>query len=173
MILENKKIRLRPLKREDIDTTFTWRHDPELRMLAQFHSYPITYELEKEWIEAILNDRTNRNVYFAIETIDQSKLIGYFQLKNIDWISKVAWLGVVIGEKSSRGLGFGKESLEMGLKYASNYLNLRKISLEVIVENKAAIHLYEKIGFIHEGTLKDHFFFSGQYHDIFLMSLTF
>lgn len=173
MILENKNIRLRPLKRKDLETTLTWRHDPELRMLAQFHSFPITYELEKEWIETRLTDRSDKNICFAIETTVDNNIIGYINFKNINWISRVAWLGILIGNKVNQGKGYGKEAMELGLNYSSKFLNLRKISLEVIANNTSAIKLYENLGFKKEGALKEHFFFGGDYYEVVLMSLFF
>jgi len=171
MIFTKEKVGLRPFKTEDFKATFPWRQDGELRKLAQFHSFPVTEELEQDWIDSILKNRSDKTVYYAIENIEEKKLIGYFLLKDINWVNRVAWLGIIIGELSDRGKGYGKVSLELGLGYAFDYLNLRKISLEVLSGNKAAIALYNKAGFIEEGVLKKHFFFEAKYHDVKIMSL--
>lgn len=171
MIFTKDKIVLRPFKSEDFSTTLPWRQDIELRKLAQFHSFPVTAELEQDWIDSILKNRSDKAVYYAIENSEEKKLIGYFLLKNINWVSSVAWLGIIIGEMNLRGKGFGKISLELGLSYAFDYLNLRKISLEVLSENKFAVALYEKAGFAEEGLMKKHFFFDANYHDVKIMSL--
>ena len=171
MIFTKEKIGLRPFKSDDFNTTFPWRQEKELRKLAQFHSFPVTEELEQDWIDSILKSRSDKAIYYAIENIEEKKLIGYFHLKDINWVSRVAWMGIIIGEINDRGKGYGKVSLELGLMYAFDYLNLRKISLEVLSENKIAVALYEKSGFTEEGLLKKHFFFEAKYHDVKIMSL--
>ena len=171
MILMEGKIALRPFKMEDFKTTLKWRHEIELRMLAQFHSFPVTEELEQEWIDSILKSRSEKSVYYAIELFEENKIIGYLHIRNINWVSRTAYLGIIIGEIQARGKGYGKIALELGLKYAFDYLNLRKISLEVLSENKAAIALYKNSGFAEEGLLKKHFYFDSQYHDVKIMSL--
>jgi RimJ/RimL family protein N-acetyltransferase len=171
MILTKDIIRLRPFKVDDFSSTFPWRKDKELRKLAQFHSFPVTIELEQEWIDSILKNKSDKVVYYAIENIEEEKIIGYFLLKNINWISRVAWLGIIIGEKNTRGKGYGNVALELGLNYAFNNLNLRKISLEVLSTNSTAIALYLKAGFTEEGEMKNHFYFESEYHDVKIMSL--
>lgn len=171
MILVKENIALRPFRMDDFKTTFQWRHEIELRKLMQLHSFPVTEELEQEWIDNVLKRRTDKAVYYAIENMEEKKLIGYFHLKDINWISRTTFLGIIIGEINSRGKGYGNISMELGIKYTFDYLNLRKITLEVLSENKAAIGLYEKSGFTEEGLLKKQFFFDSQYHDIKIMSL--
>ena len=80
-------------------------------------------------------------------------------------------MGIILGDIESRGKGIGKIALELALKYTFNNLNLRKITLDVISDNKAAIALYEKVGFVEEGLLKKHFYFDSMYYDVKIMSL--
>jgi len=47
-----------------------------------------------------------------------------------------------------------------------------RISLRVVAENAAAIRVYEKAGFKHEGTMKDAYFGDDEkYHDNLIMSI--
>ncbi len=49
---------------------------------------------------------------------------------------------------------------------------MHKIELDVIADNKNAIHLYENFGFQIEGVSKDSFYGSdGKYHDMVHMGL--
>jgi len=169
MVFIGSLIKLRPFSEGDYKSTIVWREDPELRKLALFHSFPVTESLEKEWLESILHSKSDKDFCFAIEEIKGNNLIGYFQLKKINWISRNAWLGISIGDKDSRGKGYGKEAMKLGLHYAFDMLNLRKISLEVLADNKPAISLYMKIGFEEEGVFKQHFFFDGVYFDVKVM----
>lgn len=171
MELIGKRIKLRPFQSNDYLITVNWRKDIELRKLGQFHVFPVTIENEKEWIEGILKSKTDKDVHLAIEIIDLNKLIGYFNLSKINWISRTASLGIIIADKESRGKGYGREIMELGLNYAGSILNLRKITLEVLETNEYAVRLYKSLKFIKEGFLKDHFFFNGTFHNVIIMSI--
>ena len=54
------------------------------------------------------------------------------------------------------------------LERAKN-MNLRNIALEVVVDNKAAVALYHKMGFSDVGIYKKYWFANNVYHDAILM----
>ena len=56
------------------------------------------------------------------------------------------------------------------LDLADNWLNLKRVELVVTKHNKAAIHLYEKFGFLVEGTRRCSIFSEGGYHDELAMA---
>jgi ABC-type cobalamin/Fe3+-siderophores transport system ATPase subunit len=64
-----------------------------------------------------------------------------------------------------------KLATEMLLSYAFNELALHRVSLEVVSFNQLAISLYQKLGFVKEGILRDSVYSEGKYHDIWVMSL--
>lgn len=49
--------------------------------------------------------------------------------------------------------------------------NLRRIHLQAIASNSAAIRAYEKAGFVIEGRLREHVWVRGAYEDIVLMGI--
>jgi len=65
--------------------------------------------------------------------------------------------------------GIGSQMMEAVLDLADNWLNLKRLELEVFVDNKGAIHLYEKYGFGIEGTLRKFAFRDGAYVDTYVM----
>jgi putative acetyltransferase len=68
------------------------------------------------------------------------------------------------------GKGIGTALMRAGLELADNWLNLLRVELEVYTDNEAAIHLYKRFGFEHEGTLRQHAFRNGQYVDSYMMA---
>ena len=50
-------------------------------------------------------------------------------------------------------------------------LNLRRIHLQAIASNTAALRSYEKAGFVVEGRLRDHAWVRGAYEDIVVMGV--
>lgn len=63
------------------------------------------------------------------------------------------------------GQGVGTALLEALMDLADNWLALKRVELQVYTDNAAAIRLYEKFGFVIEGTSKDYAFGSGRYLD--------
>lgn len=67
------------------------------------------------------------------------------------------------------GRGAGTALMEAMIDLADNWLNLRRLELEVFVDNEPAIRLYEKFGFVIEGRLVDYAFREGEYADGYVM----
>ncbi len=69
-----------------------------------------------------------------------------------------------------QGQGVGAALLGAALELADHWLDLRRIELTVYTDNTAAIHLYEKFGFVCEGTLRQYAFRAGAYVDAYTMA---
>jgi RimJ/RimL family protein N-acetyltransferase len=68
-------------------------------------------------------------------------------------------------------LGIGGRMLAYLIEWARQTHIIRKINLRVRVDNLAAIHLYEKHGFVREGRRTRELYLHGQFVDAFLMGL--
>jgi putative acetyltransferase len=66
--------------------------------------------------------------------------------------------------------GVGSALITAMLDLADNWLNLKRVELEVFYDNAAAIHLYEKFGFVIEGTKRMYAFREGEYVDTHVMA---
>jgi RimJ/RimL family protein N-acetyltransferase len=69
------------------------------------------------------------------------------------------------------GLGIGGYLLAYLIDWARAGEIVRKINLFVRTDNLPAIHLYEKYGFVREGTQTREFYVRGQFIDVHLMGL--
>lgn len=69
-----------------------------------------------------------------------------------------------------QGKGIGTSLMRACVDLADNWLNLTRLELEVYTDNEAAIRLYERFGFEHEGTLRQHAFREGRYVDAYMMA---
>jgi len=169
-MLNGKNIILRHPKQEDLISFNKWRNYLEIKKQALLHPFPITMEQELDWFQHISHDKSNRNIFFSIVSIDE-KLIGYTQLSELDWINKNCFFGIIIGEKENHGKGYGSEALNLLIDYAFNNLNLHKVTLKVVDYNKQAIKLYEKKGFVKEGILKENILQNNEYSDVSIYSI--
>lgn len=66
--------------------------------------------------------------------------------------------------------GVGTALMRAILDLADNWFNLLRVELEVLANNPAAIHLYEKFGFELEGTKQMAVFGDGRFQDMHIMA---
>ena len=66
--------------------------------------------------------------------------------------------------------GVGSALIAAIVDLADNWLDLKRIELTVFVDNGAAIHVYEKFGFVIEGTKRKYAFREGEYVDTHVMA---
>ncbi len=81
----------------------------------------------------------------------------------------VAQIGMGVHD-DFQGKGAGTALMEAALDTADNWLNLKRVELTVFTDNARAVHLYEKFGFVTEGTHRDYAFRDGEYVDAYFMA---
>jgi len=80
-----------------------------------------------------------------------------------------AWLGMMV-HADFQGRGIGTALLAAAVELADRWYNVRRLALEVYPDNRPAVALYQKFGFVTEGTQRDHAFRDGRYVDTLLMA---
>ena len=73
--------------------------------------------------------------------------IGNIKYEPIDFKKKLAWLGILIGNKSNRSKGYGGEIIKSTSLLLQNKLDIKTLKLGVNINNIAALKSYEKLGF--------------------------
>lgn len=81
----------------------------------------------------------------------------------------VATFGITVSE-THQGKGIGSQLMQAMVDYCDNWLNVRRIELEVFAINDNGLGLYKKFGFEQEGKMRDYAFRDGQYVDAVMMS---
>ncbi len=174
MKVEN--IYLRPLTLSDTDLIVKWRNTDSVRKNL-FSQELITPESHINYYNEYIE--THRCYQFILEQIvyengnmySFSVPVGTVYLKNIDYSNSKALMGTFIGEGMDRGKGFGKEAIQLILKYGFLQLGLNKIYLQVICNNEKMKGICEELGFIREGILREDYFRDGIYYDIEQLSI--
>ena len=170
-MLEGEAARLRPLCAADCAVSVRWRNDPDIRDNILGYRFPVTEEMEGQWVDAVLKDQSRTRLVLAIEDKADGALVGFAYLNGIDWFARNAELGMLIGERSRQGRGLAKEALALIAGYAFDTLNLNKLYLRVAAFNDRALRLYRDFGFVEEGRQRQQAFVRGSYHDVVLMGL--
>ena len=169
-MIVGEKVRLRPIEGDDLPRCVKWFADPDVRHhLANY--LPFSLAQEERWFEA-LQGRTEREeaLLLAIETADGVH-VGNVGLSDINWKDRHAELGIVIGEKTYWGRGYGTDAIRTLLSLAFREMNLHRVFLRVDTDNARGIRCYEKAGFQREGVLREVVFRDGVYCDQYVMSV--
>ena len=171
-MLYGKHVRLCAVECTHLPNYVRWFNDPEVRRYLAWDR-PMSSGDEERWFESISD--TSTDFRFAIEAggsaVENWSHIGSVGLENIDWQSRCATLGIMIGDKEYWGQGYGTDSVWTMLRFGFETLNLHRVQLDVYDFNTRAIRCYERVGFQREGTKRQALFRDGRYHDVFLMSV--
>jgi RimJ/RimL family protein N-acetyltransferase len=149
---------LRGLEVDDARTVQPWFNDPEVRcFLARYR--PMTLAEGSD------------NVALGIAVRATDKLVGTAGLHQFDHRTRQAAFGISLGDKEAWGLGYGTEATRLVVGHAFETLNLNRVWLHVYEYNPRAVHVYEKVGFRHEGRLRQAAFRDGRYWDTLVMAV--
>jgi diamine N-acetyltransferase len=170
-MIPGKRVRLCAIERTDLPRFVTWLNDPEV-IRGMLMVSPMSMAQEEGWFERLKNRPVEEHPLLIQIYTDEGWLpIGNIGLHNLNWISREAEVGIVIGEKQFWSQGYGADAMRLMLRHAFNHLNLNRVFLHVYSNNPRAVRSYEKAGFVHEGRLRQAQYREGQYVDILVMSV--
>ena len=162
-------VKLRAMGPSDAESLWRWNHDPDVmrwmdagyaQSLARVHTF---------LTERPRNDYAD--VLFGIEVQADGELIGLIRLRDADPETGGADLDIYLGEKDYWGKGYATDAMRAVCRFGFDKMRLHKISLRVVADNDAARHVYEKVGFVEEGRLREVFRRDGKWHDKLTMGL--
>jgi len=166
--LDGERLRLKPISMEHCtDRYVSWMNDPEVyKYLETGRDY--TKEMLADYIQTLLS----RNTFFwGIHTKEGDKHIGNIKIDPINNRHGYGEYGILMGDKSQWGQGYAREASLLVIDFCFHELKLRKINLGVVSANTIALGLYQKLGFIIEGTYKQHGYYDNKLQDLIIMAL--
>jgi RimJ/RimL family protein N-acetyltransferase len=167
-MLKSEHVVLTPLTTNDLPVLWGWINDRE-QVLLNAPYKPVHEGQQQAWFES--TQGRDDLVIFGIRLRENDKLIGSCQLHNIHRVHRSAELQIRIGDVVERGCGYGTEAVGLLLEFAFKDLNLQRVCLHVFSTNAAAIRVYEKVGFMHEGLLRQAAYINGSYVDVVVMGI--
>lgn len=160
--------RLRELERQDMKTINGWRNNPEVISLLGAPFRYINLEVDENWFDSYMK---NRSSCVRCAILDDDVLIGLVSLTGIDMLNRSAEFHIMIGDTGSQNKGAGTFATEEMLRHAFDNLNLNRVMLTVLEDNERAQHMYENVGFVREGYLREAVFKNGGYKDMYTYSI--
>ena len=163
--------RLRELERKDIPRINQWRNDSELIAFLGAPFRFINTEVDEKWYDSYMQRRGNTVRCAIVDDSNSDVILGLITLASIDHMNQSAELHIMIGDRQNQGRGIGTFAVRAILDHAFNNLNLQRIELTVLEDNLRARGLYEKVGFIHEGTKIKSKYKNGKFVNMLMYSI--
>lgn len=170
----NEPVYLRALEASDLDRVHEWHNDRELYELLGGPYFFVSKTATQSWLERKTGFKPfpPDEINLAICVKGTDKHIGNIYLHDIHWIARRARLEIFIGDRQERSKSYGQSAVRQLLCYAFCDLGLETINLQLLTDNSAALHIYNKIGFQPVGMLKKQAFKQGNWKDMILMSIS-
>lgn len=168
--IEGERIGLSKLSAREATTDYVdWMNDPDVTRFLVSGAFPADlHDIERY----IATSHSPTRLAFAIYRKDTKRHIGNVKLDHIDWVSRHADLGIMIGDRAAWGNGFGTEATRLITHYGFTTLNLERIYLGVVKNHEHAARVYRKLGFIEEGIRRQSQYVAGKYFDTLIMGMT-
>lgn len=130
---------------------------------------PLTREkFDARLARAAAGDAPEDTVTFVVDV--DGVAVGTASLFGFDSFARHAEAGISL-VPDARGRGIGTAAITQLVEFGFVRRNLRRIHLQAIASNTAAIRAYEKAGFVVEGRQREHAWVRGAYEDIVLMGI--
>ena len=170
-VLETARLRLRAVRRSaDVDAILAvfgdpeamryWSHGP-LPDLAAAHGY----------VDQMEQGFATRTLFqWVVTHRDADGLVGTVTLCQWDRDNRRAEVGYMLS-RDHWGRGYAREAVHAVLRFAFERLDLHRVEADVHPDNSASLRLLERLGFRHEGLLRERWFTYDEWSDSVLLGL--
>lgn len=139
-------LRLRPYKACDATAIVSWIGDETAfrKWCAdRYDRYPITAEdINRHYASLADSDS-----FYQMTAFDETGVVGHMIMRFTDEKKSVLRFGFIIVDSKKRGMGYGKQMLQLAIQYAFDILKAARITLGVFENNAPAYHCYKAAGF--------------------------
>ena len=158
-LIAGKRLRLRRAHETDLNYIMTLQYAPEnLKFI-----FPFSEDYQRE----IINSDGSEKLDVIIEEIDTGIAAGYFMLRKLD-TPCAEFTHVIIDRK---GLGYGREALNLLLEWAFKIRKFHRVWIDCKEYNSIALHLYERVGVVREGVLREYLLTNGVYENLVVLGM--
>lgn len=132
-----------------------WSRDSEFMQLWDTDA-PMVRDVKKsqEWFRNQEDKERDGSYGFMIQNLADDRIIGMTGLFSASNQHHNSWVAIGIGEREFWGKGYGSDAMNLILGFAFLELNLHRVNLITFSINPRAIRSYEKVGFVHEGVIR-------------------
>ncbi len=166
--LVGEKVFLRPITPEDEANTYHWM------MMSEPQSQTC-----RPWVFRTASDMAERykkaekdmsQQRFLVLTRKDKTPVAKVSFFDFNPLNRSAELGLIV-DPDERKKGYGADAIKILARHLFLYRGLNKVYARTAEFNVAAIALMESLGFKKDATLRDHYFYQGEFHKGFIYSL--
>ena len=168
--LKGEHIYLRALEPEDLEFIQGIENDESLWELSNTIT-PYSKFLIKQYLEHSHKDIFEVKQLRLVISNYKNKPLGMIDLFDFDFKNSRAGVGILVKESKDRKLGYGREALQLLIKYSFSHLGLHQLYCNISEDNDASIKLFSSQGFKKIGLKKDWNYIGGSYKNEFLFQL--
>jgi RimJ/RimL family protein N-acetyltransferase len=159
---------VRSLEPSDAAALLPIKNDPEIGELVRATVRTYTPAEMAAWVE---RHRSAADEAFFVIADATDTAVGHVALYQLDPVNRSAEFGILLGAKSVWGHGVGTGATRFMIEHGFDALGLRRIYLDVLDTNARARSIYDKLGFVEEGRLRQHQLTGGTFVDVVVMGL--
>jgi ribosomal-protein-alanine N-acetyltransferase len=162
--LRTARLLLRPFTEADTDAIFAVMSNP--RVMRYWDSPPWKERAQAErFIERSRRmEQDGEGARLAIERTADGAFLGQCGFFRWNPTFRSGAIGYCLDE-SAWGQGYGTEAIGAMLQWAFDTLDLGRVQAELDTRNPASARVLEKLGFVHEGTLREDCIVDGEVSD--------
>ena len=168
--LETERLLLREITHNDIDAMFAIHGDPDL---MKWFGQPVAdREAARNLIDVFASwqQLPDPGVRWGLQRRDVPGLIGSCGLFGRRRNDRSCTLGYELAH-GAQGQGYMTEALQLTIRWGFEQMDLHRIEARIHPNNLPSLQLAGRLGFTIEGLLRDVAHWSGQHHDLHVLSL--
>ena len=170
-VLEGPQVRLRPPRPADLMTLFGWYNDPET--VAPFDRFTVdSFEEFEAAVRTAPADPRSLAPRFVVERRADGRVLGFVGHYQSHPVLTLTDVWYVLGERTERGKGFGREAVGLLVDYLFHDLHVVRVGATCDTANAPSYKLLERLGFRREGTLRSALFHHSAWHDVAVYGVT-
>ena len=140
-----------------------WLQNPSVADLTYANQFPPTISGLAGWIEQFQS--SSNSAGFAVIAKDTGEHVGNATINGINWVTRYADLGLMIGETKYIKRAFIADVWMTIVNYAFGNLGLRRLFAGILTPATEYIAAVNALGFTKEGAWRQHSIVNGKYVD--------
>ena len=148
-VIETPRLRIVPFSEKYLTPRYVgWLNDPVVVRYSEQRHRKHTLESCRQYWQSFID---SPHIFWAVTAVDPS--LGHIGNMNahIDAVNSTADVGILIGERTIWGNGYGLEAWVAVCHYLLRDVGIRKVTAGTIAANKGMIRIMEKAGMVADG----------------------
>ena len=171
-LFEGNIVRLRAMEENDWESFFEMDLDSETQRASWMVPFPRSTTAAKEWAKKESLRNPEKDAFrFVIEHLADGKVAGTINTHTLEPENGSFGYGLGI-HFDYRRRGCASEAILLLLNYFFKELRYHKCTVGVFSFNTASVELHKKLGFVHEGRLREMEYSNGEYYDHIMFGMT-